>query len=265
MDSYKAEIKWKRENGTWIYGGAPVAHTGRESGLLLRLNLLQNLNLGGRVLSVGCGTAAELRPLTERGFFALALDPERSFLLDGKAKANAEDYIQAIGEKMPLHNNVFDVVLLFEVLEHVINPDAVLKEINRVLKPDQLLLLTVPNKLYLFETHGVQICGKQIGNLLKVGIPFFSILPDFLRRRFERARIYSEAHVLSLLRRNGFYPSMVEYIMPSLDARKQTPLTEAMRQVSLLLSRAPLIRKFGSNIAIVSRKKTAVMTSQLEL
>lgn len=265
MKSDRAELQWKREKGSSIFGGAPITHTGKEAGLLSRLKLFKGYSLGKRVLSIGCGTAAELRLLREQGLSAVGLDPERSYLLEGKAKDNAEDLIQAIGENMPLRNNVFDLVLLFEVLEHVINPEFVLKEISRVLKPNSLVLLTVPNRFYLFETHGVQICGRQINNLLGVGIPFLSMAPNFLRRGFERARVYSEADVLSLLRKFGFDPLAVEYIMPSLDARKQTPLINAIKQAILSSSKIPLVRRFGSNIAIISRKKTVASDAHQEL
>jgi len=247
------ELRWKRENGIWIFGGAPVGRTGKEAGVVLCLNLLKNLKLGKMVLSVGCALAVELQLLKKRGFITVGLDPERSFLLEGKARNNSDDFIQAIGESIPLCDGSFDLVLLCEVLEHVIKPEAVLEEISRVLKPNGILFLTVPNKFCLFETHGIQIYQKQINNLLGIGIPFFSLAPNFLRRRLERARIYSEAEVISLLRNHCFEPFIIEYLMPSLDILRQTPLTKAIRRVFLSLNKVPIIRKFGVSIMVVSK------------
>jgi SAM-dependent methyltransferase len=256
MGSEKAELRWKRDDGNWIFGGAPVAHTGRETGVLLRLNLLKNLKLGKMVLSVGCALGAELRLLKKHGFITVGLDPERSFLLAGKTGENADDFIQAIGESIPLHDDSFDLVLLFEVLEHAMKPEAVLKEISRVLKTNGILFLTVPNRFYPFETHGMQICQKQINNLMGIGIPFFSLAPNLLRKRLERARIYSEARVISLLRKNRFEPFIIEYLMPSLDIVQQTSLTRAIRQIFRSLSRVPLVKKLGANIMVISKKRT---------
>ena len=258
MKSEKAELCWKRDDGNWIFGGAPVAHTGKEIGLLLRLNLLKNLQLGKVALSVGCAIAAELQPLKNSGFIAVGLDPERSFLLTGKARENADDFIQAIGESIPLRDDFFDLVLLFEVLEHVMNPEVVLKEISRVLKVDGILFLTVPNRFYPVETHGIQICRKQIDNLMGIGIPFFSLAPNFLRKRLERARIYSESGIISLLRKNRFEPFIIEYLMPSLDIIRKTPLTKAIIQVFLSLNKVPIIKKFGMSIMIVSKNAHAL-------
>ncbi len=60
-------------------------------------------------------------------------------------------------EKMPFRDNTFDFVIFNEVFEHLrINPIFALKEINRVLKPDGILLLTTPNlyaihKIFMFN------------------------------------------------------------------------------------------------------------------
>lgn len=257
----KEELRWKRDDGNWVFGGAPVARTGREIGLLSRLGLLRNLKLGKMVLSVGCGLGAELQVLKKRGFITVGLDPERRFLLVGKTKNDADDFIQAIGESIPLVDDSFDLVILFEVLEHVVKPGLVLKEISRVLKSNGILFLTVPNRFYPIETHGIQICQKKINNLAGIGIPFFSLAPNFLRRRLERARIYSDAQVVSLLRKNCFEPFKIEYLMPALDSMRQTSLTGAIRRVLHSSNKIPLVKKLGANIMVVSRKRPCLSHS----
>ena len=47
-------------------------------------------------------------------------------------------------KKLPFENDVFDIVLMTEVLEHVENVDITLREINRVLKIGGSILVTVP-------------------------------------------------------------------------------------------------------------------------
>jgi len=48
-------------------------------------------------------------------------------------------------EKLPFHDGIFDIVTCFEVLEHVINTDFVLSEINRVLKQNGIFIVSTPN------------------------------------------------------------------------------------------------------------------------
>jgi SAM-dependent methyltransferase len=50
----------------------------------------------------------------------------------------------ADGRRLPIKDRCIDTVLALEVLEHVPDPEACLAEVDRVLKPDGRLLLTVP-------------------------------------------------------------------------------------------------------------------------
>ena len=47
--------------------------------------------------------------------------------------------------KLPFKNEFFDVVTCLEVIEHLHNPDNLIKEIYRVLKPGGVLILSTPN------------------------------------------------------------------------------------------------------------------------
>ncbi len=55
-----------------------------------------------------------------------------------------------IRDELPFENRTFDVATIFEVLEHVADQDAVVREIGRVLKPGGLLVVSVPRK-HLFS------------------------------------------------------------------------------------------------------------------
>jgi SAM-dependent methyltransferase len=56
------------------------------------------------------------------------------------------------GKNLELNNDVYDAAMLIEVLEHVPKPEVVLKEANRVLKKDGVLLITIP---FLWSLHDV--------------------------------------------------------------------------------------------------------------
>jgi hypothetical protein len=45
MMEIEKELRWKRDDGNRVFGGAPVAHIDNETGLLLRLSLLKKLKL----------------------------------------------------------------------------------------------------------------------------------------------------------------------------------------------------------------------------
>jgi len=56
------------------------------------------------------------------------------------------------GNKIPVEDNLYDSAILIEVLEHTPEPNDVIKELNRVLKVDGYLLITVP---FLWTLHDI--------------------------------------------------------------------------------------------------------------
>ena len=255
MKNSGEELFWKTDDGSLIFGGKPVAHNEKDFGLEVRLGMLNNIELGNTILSVGCGLATELKLLTKQNHMTIGLDPARDFLVSAKMKKNAQYLVQATGESTPFRESVFDLVLLFEAIEHVMNPETTLQEINKILKPGGKLLLTVPNRFYILETHGIQGSWKQVIHLGGLGLPFFSMMPNFVRKKFERARIFSQAKIVALLKKNDFEPVKIRYLMPPLDIVKQTPLVLATRRVLFCLSFVPLVKMFGMTIMILCIRK----------
>lgn len=98
----------------------------------------------GRLLDVGCG----VRP------YRLLYDRrvEQSFGMDVPHSLHglrAVDVVASAGH-IPFQDASFDTVLCTNVIEHVSDPDVVLSEIGRVLKPGGVLLLTAP---FLYALH----------------------------------------------------------------------------------------------------------------
>jgi len=95
-----------------------------------------------RVLDVG-GHKTE-----DRGCFKLAACDVDSFILNLGADFLPD--VQADAAIMPFSASTFDAVICSEMLEHVLDPLPILREIQRVLKPESRLLLCVP---FLYRTH----------------------------------------------------------------------------------------------------------------
>lgn len=96
-----------------------------------------------RLLDVGCSSGALLLVANECGYEALGAEPAE------KAAKTAKDLGFDIfpGYLQDAHfpDNHFDVITLFEVIEHLIEPAVLLCEIQRVLKPGGLLLIGTGN------------------------------------------------------------------------------------------------------------------------
>jgi SAM-dependent methyltransferase len=99
---------------------------------------------GGRLLDVGCGTGGFLRELCRDGQWqGLGVDIHQGPL----SVARRQGVNVYCGELCALRTPapVFDVVTLWEVIEHVPDPRRMLSDIRRLLRPGGTLLLSTPN------------------------------------------------------------------------------------------------------------------------
>lgn len=100
-------------------------------------------DLQGRLLDVGCGIKPyrDLFPVTS--YFGLEVDRPES------RSRGRPDVIYG-GGTFPFADAAFDGILCNQVLEHIFAPVPFLRELHRVLRPDGLLLLTVP---FVWDEH----------------------------------------------------------------------------------------------------------------
>ncbi len=97
----------------------------------------------GKVLDVGCGQKPYEPLFSASEYVGLELDT-----LENRRRKRADRFYD--GTAFPFSDGEFDSVVLNQVIEHVFTPDTFLQEVNRVLKQDGVLLLTVP---FLWDEH----------------------------------------------------------------------------------------------------------------
>lgn len=101
----------------------------------------------GKVLDFGCGS---------KPYEGLFVQCESYVGVDlAKSGHNHNDSKVDVfwdGKTLPFGDNYFDACVSFEVFEHVFNPEAVLAELKRVLKPGGFLLITTP---FVYGEHEV--------------------------------------------------------------------------------------------------------------
>lgn len=150
------------------------------TGLKLSRALAALAGVRGRVLELGCGGGQYLRGLRRQRpdleLFAIDLDP-------GAVKAVCREpgitCQQADAARLPFRAGYFSAVVGFDILEHVPDPDRVLRECSRVLGPGGMLHLYVPcegNPGTVYARRGHAVKAKWGGHCQQFAAP------DLLRR-----------------------------------------------------------------------------------
>jgi SAM-dependent methyltransferase len=147
----------------------------------------------GIILENGCGVGMYVEKLSALGgrVIGLEYDLERA----AEAGLNSKEIINAAGEFVPLPSSTFDLILSHEVIEHVQDDRAAIREMIRVLKPGGRAVIFCPNRGYPYETHGIFWKGKYyFGNKL-----FVNYLPRALRNKLApHVRVYSTSDMRKL-------------------------------------------------------------------
>jgi len=114
-----------------------------------------------RILDVGVGTGSKIEWLTERND-VYGLEINESAIL--KSKERGIKVIKAdIEKKFPFDDKFFDLVICSQVLEHLVQPQNTMQEINRVLKTEGIFVVDVPNHFGLLSRLHIMWGGTCIG------------------------------------------------------------------------------------------------------
>ncbi len=126
---------------------------GRRAILVSVIEQLQ-LPASSRILEVGCGTGGNLEMLARFGeVSALEMDPTAR---DLAMKSTGQRYVIKAGccpLDIPFKDGQFDLICMFDVLEHIERDEETLKALHRLLKPNGQLFITVPAYQWLFGQH----------------------------------------------------------------------------------------------------------------
>ena len=112
------------------------------------LKFLQT-NTPEAVLEVGCGAGNVLEQVPSLQQYGIDLS---TFLLKKSQTrlANAQARLaQANAERIPFANARFHKLICTEVLEHVPDPRLILSEMTRVATPDAVLVVSIPNEVWI--------------------------------------------------------------------------------------------------------------------
>jgi SAM-dependent methyltransferase len=98
----------------------------------------------GRVLEIGCGAGALLYDLSQYGFYGVGVEQSvHAFNIASQLLTNVHS-IEIVDKLTKQYEHSFEYLLSFEVLEHIKDDEETLREWAGYLKPEGILLISVP-------------------------------------------------------------------------------------------------------------------------
>jgi len=138
--------KWDTEGytkGYTLFGIniSSMYHKERQASALKNLNLQKD----DIVLDAGCGNGSLSLSISEKCKKIYAVDLARTAFKENSRKPPKNLVFKKMNiEELKFRNESFSKIVCVETIEHVLNPDKVLQEFHRVLKPQGILVISYP-------------------------------------------------------------------------------------------------------------------------
>lgn len=147
----------------------------------------------GELFDIGCGLGFFLQEMNHRGWQVSGLEISKTGRQFIKKRLGLAVYSEPL-EQLSLPDGMFDVVTLFYVVEHVIDPLLLLTEIRRILKPDGFVLIRWPH-----TTPVVKLLGPLAKKLDLYHTPFhlYDFSPDTMEKLLRRAGFTSVETIMA--------------------------------------------------------------------
>ncbi|MBC8473972.1 MAG: class I SAM-dependent methyltransferase [Candidatus Omnitrophica bacterium] len=98
----------------------------------------------GKILDIGCATGWFLKDMQSEGWNICGIEPSKTMIKYAKDKLGL-DIINTDLENLNLPESCFDVVTMWDVLEHIPRPDIQLSKTKKMLKKNGVLIIKVPD------------------------------------------------------------------------------------------------------------------------
>lgn len=168
---------------------------------------------GMRVLDIGCGYGYLLKLFDELGFETYGIDISEDAIKKARKITKAKVFVYDVNNGLSIFSDeFFDLITLFDVIEHLYSPYNVLKETHRILKKGGKIFITTPNlnsivrlikkflkkeelwyaytdptHVYLFTPSSLRFLVRRIGfKIVELETPFY-LLPKSLQKIFNKS------------------------------------------------------------------------------
>ncbi len=233
-----------------------IKRADRSYGMQKRVKAIERFQAGGKLLDVGCGTGVFLAEAKKDPHWEVAgIEPNPKAAEYTRNELGVEIYQQRFADA-PLPNNQFDVITMWNVLEHLDFPSQDLRRAMEILRPGGWLVFSIPN----LESLDARLFGHAwIGWDLPRHLYLFpgSQLKAVLERNG-----FSQVYRQCIAGSHAAFALSLEFWLKSIN--KFTPFTKSLLKVFLsmpvrLILFLPFLvidrMRLGSIITVFAQKK----------
>lgn len=206
-------------------------------------NLISSITpLGGSILEIGCGFG-DLLGFLENKYDTIGIDISLEAINEAKRRLKRTKLIMLDAEKITRFKiHLVDTVVACNILEHLKDPQNVIKKISKVLKPGGFLFMVVPN------TDSI---GKKIKGVNWVGFRDKTHISLINPSNWHRL-LQTEGFIIKKTFGDGLWDSPYIPLLPSLLQKFIFGIPAAIQAV---LSLPFIPASFAESLVVLARKK----------
>ncbi|MCA9123932.1 MAG: methyltransferase domain-containing protein [Planctomycetaceae bacterium] len=180
-------------------------------------------------LDAGCGNGASMLQLHDHFKRCHGVDANQEYVDQFLSEVQSRTITNCSASTADLCSQLvqpesFDRAISFEVIEHLPDELAGVRTLYHSLKRTGIVAISVPNKWWIFETH-----GAWLPLLPWHRVPLLSWLPEPIHSRIAKARIYTKRRIVNLLSKGGFRILESRYVTAPMDRLTFRPLQSLCR------------------------------------
>ena len=195
---------------------------------------------GAKVLDVGTAGGAFLEAAKRFGYDATGLEPSR-YLVDC-CKERGLDAVQGTIDDFKAADGTYDLITLWDVIEHLARPKDALRRIHQLLKPGGVLLINYPD----IGTWQAKLAGRRFWWLLSVHLSYFA--PPTIREICRRAGF-------SVFYIRPYWQTLKFGYLEEMAIHYKIPLAAQIHRLTPRLIREIPVRYYASQTTALARKE----------
>jgi 2-polyprenyl-3-methyl-5-hydroxy-6-metoxy-1,4-benzoquinol methylase len=176
--------KWTGERlETFIYNRDSIEH-------LHRYAIANNFIEDKIVLDIASGEGYGSNIMSKKAAYVYGVDIDIMAVQGAKLKYKKEnlEFLTGSTSQIPLGDNSIDVVVSFETIEHHEHHDEMMYEIKRVLKPNGILIISTPDKLFYSDE-------RNYNNLFHLKELYKQEFVDLMLKNFNKMQLLTQKYI----------------------------------------------------------------------